>query len=233
MDQASRVGRLSGRAGLQAFGAVLHWCRCGHPPGQRSYCWGQWHGDKLHIGQLILNPEEQGETFGVADVRGALLNEARRHRALREVPYDPWSFRESAEILLERGLPMVEFPPECHSAQPRVGDALRAGHGAPSRPRRGAHHAWSGVIGGDRADRQRRLANLQAQEPRSRRSTRSSPSTTLPTRVSTAHAAKPSSTRALPGRLRRRPRSLTSPWTSWQLSRPALRPRPGPRRPRR
>jgi phage terminase large subunit-like protein len=29
---------------------------------------------------------------------------------LRELAYDPWAFRESAEILSERGLKMVEFP---------------------------------------------------------------------------------------------------------------------------
>jgi phage terminase large subunit-like protein len=27
-----------------------------------------------------------------------------------DIAYDPWAFRESAEILQERGLPMVEFP---------------------------------------------------------------------------------------------------------------------------
>lgn len=72
--------------------------------------WGQWHNDVLHIGQLLLNPEEQHQSFGVADVRGALANETRRHQDLREVPFDPWSFRESAELLMEMGVPMVEFP---------------------------------------------------------------------------------------------------------------------------
>ncbi|CAB4198356.1 COG4626 Phage terminase-like protein, large subunit [uncultured Caudovirales phage] len=72
--------------------------------------WAQWHGDALHIGELVLTPEEQGESFGVADVRGAIVNEAKRHQQIREIAFDPWSFRESAEILAESGLPMVEFP---------------------------------------------------------------------------------------------------------------------------
>jgi phage terminase large subunit-like protein len=72
--------------------------------------WGQWHGQQLHVGQLILNPEEQGPTFGVADIRGAVAAKAQQMHRLKEVAYDPWQFRESAEILQERGLPMVEFP---------------------------------------------------------------------------------------------------------------------------
>jgi len=72
--------------------------------------WAQWHGNAIHIGQLVLTPEDQGEQFGVADVRGAVANEAARHQQLREVAFDPWSFRESAEILMERGVPMLEFP---------------------------------------------------------------------------------------------------------------------------
>lgn len=72
--------------------------------------WGQWHGDKLHVGQNILLPEEMGPTFGVADVRAHFGSEANRHNRLKEAAYDPWSFRESAEELAERGIPMVEFP---------------------------------------------------------------------------------------------------------------------------
>lgn len=72
--------------------------------------WGQWHGTKLHIGQRILLPEEQPEGFGVADVRAVLVQEAQGHHALREIAYDPWAFRESAELLAEQGFPMVEMP---------------------------------------------------------------------------------------------------------------------------
>lgn len=71
--------------------------------------YGQWHADRLHVGQLILTPEDMGESFGVADVRDALRTEMQRHQALRESAYDPWSFRESAEILADEGFPMVEF----------------------------------------------------------------------------------------------------------------------------
>lgn len=71
--------------------------------------WGQWVEDTLHVGQRILTPEGMGESFGVADVRGIVASYAKEF-APAEIAYDPWSFRESAEILLERGLPMVEFP---------------------------------------------------------------------------------------------------------------------------
>lgn len=70
---------------------------------------GQWAGPKLHTHQIILKPEDHPE-MGVADVRGRLAQEARKYKQLREVLYDPWSFRESAEMLLELGLPMIEFP---------------------------------------------------------------------------------------------------------------------------
>jgi phage terminase large subunit-like protein len=72
--------------------------------------WVQWRGDKLHVGQKLLDPEKLGPTFGVADVRGEVIGKVRDLGKAREVPYDPWSFRESAEMLLEMGLPMVEFP---------------------------------------------------------------------------------------------------------------------------
>ena len=72
--------------------------------------WSQWHGEILHVGQEILTPAEEGETFGVADVRGRVAVRALEHQKLREIVYDPWQFLESAEMLAERGLPMVEFP---------------------------------------------------------------------------------------------------------------------------
>lgn len=72
--------------------------------------WGQWHGEKLHVGHKILRPEVEGPTFGVADVRGEVAVQAKLMRVLREVSFDPWQFLESAEILQERGVPMVEFP---------------------------------------------------------------------------------------------------------------------------
>jgi phage terminase large subunit-like protein len=72
--------------------------------------WAQWHGEELHVGQEILLPEEEGPTFGVADIRGRVGARTILHQQLREVAFDPWQFRESAEILQERGVPMVEFP---------------------------------------------------------------------------------------------------------------------------
>jgi phage terminase large subunit-like protein len=72
--------------------------------------WAQWDGDQVQVRQTILAPERQGRGYGVADIRARVAREAQAFTALKEVNYDPWSFRESAEILAERGLPMVEFP---------------------------------------------------------------------------------------------------------------------------
>lgn len=72
--------------------------------------WVQWQGDTLHVGHLILKPEEQHAGFGVSDVRGHVGERASRLGLVAEIAYDPWSFRESAEMLADRGLPMVEFP---------------------------------------------------------------------------------------------------------------------------
>lgn len=80
--------------------------------------WAQWHGDDLHVGQEILNPPDEGDTFGVADVRGRVAARATSWGQLREVAYDPWQFLESAEILAERGLPMVEFPQNASRMSP-------------------------------------------------------------------------------------------------------------------
>jgi phage terminase large subunit-like protein len=75
-----------------------------------AFVWAQWHEDKLHIGQRILLPENMPQNFGVSDVRGHYVQEMQRHQQLRESAYDPWQFRESAEILTDGGFPMVEFP---------------------------------------------------------------------------------------------------------------------------
>jgi phage terminase large subunit-like protein len=72
--------------------------------------WGQWHGKELHVWHEILLPEEMGPQFGVADIAAKGESEARRQKRLREWAYDPWQFRENAELLLEKGLPMMEFP---------------------------------------------------------------------------------------------------------------------------
>jgi phage terminase large subunit-like protein len=80
--------------------------------------WSQWHGDSLHVGQILLDPEKLGQNFGVADVRGRLVAETATHQALKVVDYDPWQFRESAEILQEEGLPMAEFPQNASRMSP-------------------------------------------------------------------------------------------------------------------
>jgi phage terminase large subunit-like protein len=70
----------------------------------------QWQGEELHVFAELWLPEEQAPGFGVADIRAAVGIRAAMYQQLREIAYDPWQFRESAEILQERGLPMVEFP---------------------------------------------------------------------------------------------------------------------------
>jgi phage terminase large subunit-like protein len=70
----------------------------------------QWHGNRLHVKTDIMTPEQMGETFGAADIRGRVFSHARHPGGVKEVGFDPWSFRESAELLAEQGLPMVEFP---------------------------------------------------------------------------------------------------------------------------
>jgi phage terminase large subunit-like protein len=70
----------------------------------------QFHGEKLHVRGTILIPSEEGERWGVADVRAKVRDVTGQFSDAREVNYDPWSFRESAELLAEDGLPMVEFP---------------------------------------------------------------------------------------------------------------------------
>ena len=73
--------------------------------------WGQWHGDKLHVGHEIMRPEFEDAQFGISDVRARLAARAYSYDGgVTQIVYDPWQFRESAEILLEDGLPMVEFP---------------------------------------------------------------------------------------------------------------------------
>jgi phage terminase large subunit-like protein len=72
--------------------------------------WGQWHGPELHVGHKILLPEEMGPNFGIADVRGQVAAEAKAHPKLVEIAFDPHAFLESAEILMDQGLNMVEFP---------------------------------------------------------------------------------------------------------------------------
>lgn len=68
----------------------------------------QWHGDKLHVKSDLLLPELNPE-LGVADVRELVGRKAGEFPGLKEAAFDPWAFRESAEELLDRGVPMVQF----------------------------------------------------------------------------------------------------------------------------
>jgi phage terminase large subunit-like protein len=81
----------------------------------------QWT-DKLHLHAKIMLPEEMGPGFGPAEIRGHLAQELLGHQSLVEVAYDPWMFMESAEILLDRGVPMVEFPQGGGRMEPASGN---------------------------------------------------------------------------------------------------------------
>lgn len=70
--------------------------------------WAQWHDDVLHIGHDIRVPEP-GHPLSSAENRTAVQKLAGKFGALREIDFDPWSFSESAEMLADEGLPMVEF----------------------------------------------------------------------------------------------------------------------------
>lgn len=65
-------------------------------------------GDKLHLHARILTPTP-GRAIAVADARSEIL-ELARDLDVREVVYDPHQFQESAELLEEQGLVLVEFP---------------------------------------------------------------------------------------------------------------------------
>jgi len=73
-----------------------------------AFVWCQWHGDKLHVHHDIRVPTE-GHPLSASENRARLLELASTMGGLREIPFDPWSFRESAEMLAEVGLPMVEY----------------------------------------------------------------------------------------------------------------------------
>jgi phage terminase large subunit-like protein len=81
----------------------------GYRKDSAALTWAQWHGEELHVGQEIMLPENEHESFGIADIRERYAAKIWTQNP-EEADYDPWQFRESAEILLERGLPMVEFP---------------------------------------------------------------------------------------------------------------------------
>jgi phage terminase large subunit-like protein len=74
-----------------------------------AHVWCQWHGDELHTWHDIRVPKP-GRPITAEENRGILVRHAKTIPALNEVPYDPYSFRESAEMLEGMGLPMVEYP---------------------------------------------------------------------------------------------------------------------------
>lgn len=73
-----------------------------------AHFWCQWHGDVLHTWHDIRTPKPNLPVTAEEN-RAILLRHAKQLPALHEVPYDPYSFRESAELLEGLGLPMVEY----------------------------------------------------------------------------------------------------------------------------
>jgi phage terminase large subunit-like protein len=63
---------------------------------------------KMHVKARVLTPEP-GRPIAVADARAAVLEFA-RELDVTEVVYDPHQFQESAELLEEQGLVLVELP---------------------------------------------------------------------------------------------------------------------------
>lgn len=67
-----------------------------------------WVGDKVHVQHKIRVPLPDHPIL-VGEARADVAAAFERFQ-MREAPYDPWQFSESAESLEERGVPMVEFP---------------------------------------------------------------------------------------------------------------------------
>lgn len=78
----------------------------------RAIVWAQWGSDdedaKLHIGQEITVPDPD-HPLSSTDARARVKENAAKLSALREVAFDPWAFSESAEMLEDEGLPMVQY----------------------------------------------------------------------------------------------------------------------------
>lgn len=71
--------------------------------------WVQWHDDVLHVKHDIRVPR-QSHPQSARENRARIQKFAERTPHLREVCFDPWAFRESAEMLAEEsGIPMVQF----------------------------------------------------------------------------------------------------------------------------
>lgn len=70
--------------------------------------WVSWVGEELQVGHEIIVPEA-GRPLATADIRATIKRRAAEFAGLREIVFDPWAFRESAEMLAEEGFPMVEF----------------------------------------------------------------------------------------------------------------------------
>lgn len=66
------------------------------------------HGDGLIVQAKILEPSA-GKSLPLEQVENTIRDLYQTYDVV-EVAFDPWSFRRSAELLTDSGLPMVEFP---------------------------------------------------------------------------------------------------------------------------
>jgi phage terminase large subunit-like protein len=73
--------------------------------------------DRLLVKQRIIKPENE-PNFNISDVRGYVAQEARKLMNVKEIAYDPHSFRESGDILQDEGWPAVEFPQHANRMAP-------------------------------------------------------------------------------------------------------------------
>jgi phage terminase large subunit-like protein len=124
-----------------------------------------WVDRKLHCRATVLTPKP-GEPVAVADVRERVATMGGDR--VRAVVYDPHSFRESAQELEERGLPMVEFPPNNARMVPASEKLYEL-----IRERRLVHDGRPCVavpsVGGGSAADGAGPAHLEAQKPRTHR----------------------------------------------------------------
>jgi phage terminase large subunit-like protein len=89
----------------------------------------QWRGDKLHVKHHIIVPVEDHPVETI-DTRARVLELASKNEGLKELAFDPYQFTESAEILSERGLPMVQYdqnPSTMGPASERLYELFRDG----------------------------------------------------------------------------------------------------------
>lgn len=65
--------------------------------------------DRYRVAATILEPPKDGSALDIASVRAAVRS-LHEHFDVQAVAYDPWRFEESAQMLADEGVVMVEWP---------------------------------------------------------------------------------------------------------------------------